>query len=527
MSSYARVLVRLTVCAIGLASVGTDAESPLPSIVILLADDLGYGDVGYLHRGTNRAKTPFIDAMAAAPSAIQFNRFHSEISCTPSRHSILTGRSPVRDCCLGAPVGDLPISGPSTPSVISTLQAAGYQTLHVGKWQEALNTVQSPLKWPSALGYTTFDMYDHGGTYSMPCFCFSPTPAQCFRGHQPYGLFQGDSDGSEYLWGRPCLLGASPNATTHPFPSNEMESKHVADVAIDFITRADPDKPVYVHVAFRSVHVPYIASPQLRANCSSADPSSVCISGQTLTSKQLDYHGCIVAIDLAVGRVRDALRTYRKDWQNTIVVFASDNGPEIPSLDGAGSAGGLRGMKRSLFEGGIRVPMIFEWPARIKQNAVSNALVSLLDLPTTFEAIALGGASSTVYRDGESLLPLIDAVGSAWTRKRPVIVCSYVDNSHVAQGYICPQLAIIDTTGTWKLIVQRGKPRSAVHPGISPIGLYSLGDDNESHNMLSLQPKVAAELRALGWAWSTDVLGAFTKNCPGYYSTASPAPVSG
>ena len=125
------------------------ANASLPSIVILLADDLGYGDVGWLKQGTNVAKTPELDAMAASSGVLQLTRFHTQITCTPSRVSIMTGRSPERDCVLGAPMGNLSLWHANVFSAAQVARAKGYQTAFFGKYPISNAFLTDVTGWPS------------------------------------------------------------------------------------------------------------------------------------------------------------------------------------------------------------------------------------------------------------------------------------------------------------------------------------------------------------------------------------------
>jgi len=263
------------------------------------------------------------------------------------------------------------------------------------------------------------------------------------------------------------------------------------------------------------VHVPYVGSPTLRANCSSDDPSSFCINGSQLTSKQLDYFSCIYGIDVAVGRVRAALQQYRTDWQNTILIVTSDNGPEKPANDGSGSTGGLKGWKRSLFEGGIRLPFLLNWPQRIARNTVSAALTALEDLPATLELIITNGQPQA-QRDGVDLRAIIDAPDT-FVRAAPVFVCGPVAPSLANSGVICPEFCVIDPSGTWKLIVSRTNALDST--GHSPLiaeGLYSIAE-NEARNVAANNPKQVKVMMGMARAWVKSVFGDFNTNCKGYF----------
>jgi len=121
------------------------SSAALPSIVHMLCDDCGWGDFGYQGTNAKHVMTPNIDALAADAHTLQLSRYHTEITCTPSRHSIVTGRSPLRDCCVGAPIGDNPIWGPATPFVVQVAKNAGYQTVQLGKWQEGARALCAML----------------------------------------------------------------------------------------------------------------------------------------------------------------------------------------------------------------------------------------------------------------------------------------------------------------------------------------------------------------------------------------------
>jgi membrane-anchored protein YejM (alkaline phosphatase superfamily) len=291
-----------------------------------------------------------------------------------------------------------------------------------------------------------------------------------------------------------------------------MESKHLVDVLDQFLLRANQSVPIWALVAFRCVHVPYVASPELRANCSSAAPDSICNQGPTLNSRQLDYAGCLSAIDTAVGRVRALLKVRRPlDWENTILVFASDNGPETVRLDGSGSSGGLVGMKRSLFEGGIRTPCLVEWPAVIHSNIVSNALVTINDLPATLEAVLTNNHPLT-KRDGRSLLPLFQSPAT-FQRDNYVVVCN-ADNSAVNR-LICPSLAVMDPTGTYKLMVARQNPLSRRASTAVAIGLYLVAD--ETKDVTTTMHELASKMQQVAQVWLDDVFADFKQNCAAMY----------
>jgi hypothetical protein len=353
------------------------------------------------------------------------------------------------------------------------------------------NNLSDARTWPSALGFDRWSVFDDGSTYDMPCACFAPNPLVCFRGHQPVGFFGAGRpsnllDGAYKPWGRPCTQGSWPNFGIEPNQTRFiMEADNLMTKFERFLQSSDPQRPIYAQVSFRAVHVPYVASPELRLNCSLAGTfplTSIC-NYRNLTSKQLDYAGAVYSIDLAVGRARRALRNYRPhDWNNTVVIFTSDNGPESPKIDGSGSAGTLRGLKRSLFEGGIRTPSVLEWPAMVKHNAQVSVLVSILDIPVTAADIITNGDWAQLGAfafDGVSLLSLLKDPLHAPARSQPLLVCGAVDQTGVSNGDVCPNAALIDHTGAHKLIF-KWPPRAKetrLDLQLNPPGLYLVSNE--------------------------------------------------
>ena len=293
-----------------------------------------------------------------------------------------------------------------------------------------------------------------------------------------------------------------------------MDSERITDLAIDFLQNSDQTRPVYVYMAFRSVHMPYVASPAFRDLCALGNASAICYNGPTLSSRQLDYFGCVHGIDVAVGRMRQALRQYRTDWEDTILVFSSDNGPVSPKNGGAGSTGGLRGWKRSLFEGGIRLPFVLEWPKMISQNLVSTALTTIEDIPTTMELLITGN-NPQVHRDGINLVDVINSP-SNYVRPTPHIVCSSVDPALANSGVICPSFCVIDPTGTWKLIVSRSNPTSVSVGKLVVTGLYNI-PAGETENLAKSEKKQVKIMMAMAEQGISNIFSDFQNNCPSYY----------
>lgn len=332
--------------------VRADEKPARPNIILCMADDQGWGDVGY--NGHPVLKTPNLDAMAAAN--LRFDRFYAAAPvCSPTRGSVMTGRTPNRFACFkwGHTLR------PQEITIAEALKAAGYVTGHFGKWH--LGSVQkgSPVN-PGASGFDEW--------LSAPNFF--------------------DND--------PIL---SREGVAVPI---EGESSIVtADAAIDFIRKhAKSPQPFLAVVWFGSPHNPHQAVPQDRE-----------LYPDQPEEKQ-NFYGEITGLDRAVGKLRKELRDLNIH-ENTLFWYCSDNGG-LPRL---GSTGG-RSHKGSVYEGGLRVPGIIEWPARIRKPRVTDLPTNTFDIYPTLLEITGVRAPHQPPLDGISLVPLID--DRMTTRPKPM-----------------------------------------------------------------------------------------------------------
>ena len=376
-----------------------ETRDGLPNIVFMIADDLGYGDVGY---NGGVAHTPNLDQMARGPNTIHLTRYYSGSPvCSPSRGSLLTGRNPNRYCIWYANVGSdsddfiIPQRMPLPPTeltVAEVLKSAGYKTALFGKWHLGdLKPVQrGNPRWPvSHPGMHGFDEWLVTGrsapTHNLNCGCFKNASSLC----QPLG---------HYTEMPPCSNYYSMNANNTRLehldgPLRGDDSLFLLDQFEEFLSKAvQSNKPFFVLLAFHSVHIRYIASHE------NAEP----YLAMTFDRNHADYYGSITAMDSAVGGVRRLLQQYNVS-RNTMLWFTSDNGPLRST---PGSTGGLRGSKATLYEGGIRVPGLIEWPAMVSENRVSHFPVVASDLLPTVGEIIGNNMSSNVL-DGISILPMI------------------------------------------------------------------------------------------------------------------------
>ena len=334
--SRRRLLASGSAAALGTTALATrtgvaEAHGPhhdKPNVLLIVLDDLGYGDLGCY--GSPLVRTPRIDALAR--QGTRFTQAYSGAPvCTPSRAALLTGRVPARmgqhlmqalprNAADGLPVEERTIAG--------YLREAGYRTAQVGKWHLG----GLPEHRPTRYGFDRFFGLD-------AVFTESTYPFDLWRDGERVGAVRSDEE-----------LGALTGRLT--------------DEAIAAIDGAG-DQPFFVLLGEIVPHLPLAADPDF------AGVSDAGTYGDTIEA--LDYH---------LGRLFTALRR-RGLEDDTLVILASDNGPWFE-----GSVGRLRGRKFDVFEGGMRVPFIARWPKRIRSGAVSDATISLLDLLPTLTGLA-------------------------------------------------------------------------------------------------------------------------------------------
>ncbi|MBC6428431.1 MAG: sulfatase-like hydrolase/transferase, partial [Cellvibrionales bacterium] len=362
------------------------AAAPRPNIILLMADDLGYGDPGYM--GNPWAQTPNLDAMAKA--GMRLDRFYSAAPvCSPTRGSVLTGRHPYRYGVWYANKGSLPREETTLPEI---LKQAGYRTGFFGKWH--LGTLTTALRdgerggrsWntqhyspPQAHGFDRV----FAAELSVPLYdpMLRPDPDE-WRG------LPGNTLGHPGKWwpafdGRDALPQAAGLPRTRywnergEFATHNLRgdsSRIILDRVVPFIEQAvAADQPFLAVVWFHTPHLPLVASD--------ADRDAIATDNPVLAS----YHGAIRAMDRQIGRLRTLLRE-QGIAENSLLWFTSDNGPRNEVAGGL-FRGILEGGKGSLREGGIRVPTLIEWPGRIpagtrqdRLGVTSDILPTLADL---------------------------------------------------------------------------------------------------------------------------------------------------
>ncbi len=334
-------------------------DSPPPNIVVLFADDLGYGDLGCT--GHPSIRTPQLDRMAA--EGMRFTNFYSAAPvCTPSRAALLTGRLAVRSgmahdtrrVLFHYSAGGLPSE---ELTIAEALKGKGYATACVGKWHLGHLPPYLPMK-------QGFDSY-----FGIP--------------------YSNDMD--KVPGGNNVPLMRNEEIVERPAEQKTL-TKRYTEEAVRFI-EANRAKPFFLYLAHTMPHVPLFASDEFRGK----SPRGL-------------YGDVVEELDWSVGRVLGALRAAGLE-KRTLVVFTSDNGPWLIMKENGGSAGLLREGKGSTWEGGMRVPGLAWWPGRIAAGAVSQELACTMDLFTT--SLKLAGAEVPADRpiDGVDLTPVLFGTG--------------------------------------------------------------------------------------------------------------------
>lgn len=339
-------------------------EGARPNILLILADDLGYGDLGCY--GQQRIATPNLDRLAA--EGIRFTQAYAGSTvCAPSRCVLMTGLHTGHAWVRGNRYPDLPLR-PQDITLTEILKKAGYRTALFGKWS---------LGGLATTGYPTRRGFDEWFGY------FSQTQA---HDYYPYLLLEGER---EYLVRG--NFGAKKTVWVHDLFTQR---------ALDFIRRRP--QPFFLHLCWTIPH----ANNELGRDTGNGMevPSDEPYSNRDWPQPEKNFAAMIARMDADVGKLLQALRETGQD-ENTIVIFTSDNGPHREGghdPDFFDSNGPLRGIKRDLYEGGIRVPMIVRWPARIRPGQVSDQVWAFWDLlPTLAEA---AGLTPPAGLDGISML---------------------------------------------------------------------------------------------------------------------------
>jgi arylsulfatase len=414
-----------------------------PNFIVVFTDDQGFNDVGVY--GATDIRTPVLDQMAA--DGIRFTSFYAQPICGPSRAALLTGSYPIRVAEPDNKKNPNSILHPREVTIAEMLKSAGYQTAVIGKCHMAGDCDES---WD-----------------------FAPPPQPPGRpgGKGPFkSELMPNAQGFDYFYGTPMYHGYTRDVDLERFIPELMRNDKIIEspADVDLLTqkytsetitfmRENRDKPFFVYLAHHMPHLPLGASPGFKGK-----------------SARGPYGDAVEELDWSMGQLFTELERLGLD-EDTLVIFLSDNGPEIGHSDRyVGSAAPLRGAKYSNWEGGVRVPAIMRWPGKIPGSTISDALVTSMDLFPTLAALAGAPLPEGVILDGKDISTvLFEGPGVA------------SPHSHFYY-YSLTQLQAV-RAGRWKLVL----PRRARSPYTLWIGRYT--DAVEQPLLFDLENDVAEQ----------------------------------
>lgn len=426
-----RYIYRLLTIVLAAVAQGALLAAP-PNIIIFLADDLGYGDLGCF--GHPVIQSPNLDAFAKQGVRLA-QCYAGSAVCSPSRSALLTGRTPYRNGVYTwlAEKSEVHLRG-SEVTLPLILQKAGFATAHVGKWH--LNGLFNNPAQPQP--------NDHGYDWWMATQNnAAPThenPANFVRNGTPVGEMQGYS--------APLVVGE----------------------AVRWLReKRDPSRPFFLTVWTHEPHYPIKSDPKFKA-----------LYPQLTDDVQREHHANVTQMDDAFGQLVRALGELKLE-ENTFVFFTSDNGPEGDGIKspGRGSTGGLRGRKRDLHEGGIRVPAIVRWPGKIPANSTMDVPVIGSDVLPTVLAVTGADAAALQERtlDGVNVLPLLQGASKAVERPQPLFWR-------------------LDMAPNAKIAMRAGDIKILADPGRGTFEMYDLKKDpQETTDLREIKSAQFAELK--------------------------------
>ncbi len=470
-----------------------DTTPAHPNIVFILADDLGYGDLGCYNKDS-KIPTPNLDRLAY--EGTRFTDAHAPTSvCTPTRYALLTGRFSWRTRLQRGVLGvwDKPLIAPERLTVASLLKQHGYTTAAIGKWHLGMTWPTKDGQPPSsrtdpmsnvdftkpvADGPTThgFDHYFGTAVPNYPPYCF-------INDDRTVGIPSVPAADGEGLFNIPGpmvpgwrLVNILPELTRHAVMWVEGAAKS--------------GKPFFLYLPLTSPHSPVVPAPEFKGR-----------------SKAGEYGDFVSQTDWTVGQVLDALQRAGVA-ENTLVIFTSDNGPEVVEIKPGAydrmphyhhySMGELRGAKRDAWEGGHRVPFIVRWPGKIKAGAVSDETMCHVDFMATVAALLGAKLPADAAPDSVNVLPVL--LGESLTKPAREATVHHSINGKFAIRQ-----------GDWVLIDAPSGNDNGAHgePEFlkaergytkhdQPGELFNLRDDlSERRNHYAEQPDIVRDLKAL------------------------------
>ena len=426
------------------------APAKRPNVILCMTDDQGWGDVSY--NGLKKIQTPNIDAMAAA--GLRFNRFYAQQSCSPTRASVMTGRQPNR---LGVFWPGMPLRKQET-TIGQLAKQAGYATAHFGKWHLSGATPGSGKVMPAS----------------------DPLSPQNVGFDETFSV-------TNYF------------ETNWTFGHNGVPEKTVGDgsdvivsKALKFIEqKAQENQPFLAVIWFGSPHVPHDPLPE--------DLKAAGGSG---------YYGEMIGVDRSIGTLRAGLRKLGVA-ENTMLWYSSDNGgwidPKKP--EGHGTNADLRGRKGDMWEGGIRVPGLIEWPGRITPGVTEIPAGTVDIFPTLVDLLGVK-LNHPLPLDGVSLLPLF--AGKMDSRPRPLGFWQFSGESEEEEDHADKAITTNSGPSAWsdnryKLVKTPPKKTAP-----SKWELFDLTTDRAEKNDVGAEhPEIVQRMKAELESWQLSVIQSY------------------
>lgn len=458
----------------GCATAAEGGGEEMPNIVYILADDMGYGDVGALNP-EGKIKTPHMDALAR--DGMIFTDAHSGSAvCTPTRYGILTGRycwrSRLKKGVLGGYSKHLIEDGRMT--VASLLKQRGYHSACIGKWHlgwdwarpggKKVDFTKPVTNGPDANGFDY--SYAHCGSLDMAPYVYvengavTAQPDRTTHSKDKYGWWRKGPTGSDF-----DHEDVLPNFTRRGV-------RYVKE-------RAATGKPFFLYLPLPAPHTPILPTEEFRGK-SGINP----------------YADFVMQVDWSIGQIAQALAESGVA-ENTLIIVTSDNGcspaAKFPELleKGHDPSYVYRGHKADIFEGGHRIPFIARWPRRIRAGSTCDDTTCLTDLMATAAEMASIPLPDSAGEDSVSMLP--NLLGTATGPVREATVHHSVNGSFsIRQGKW--KLELCPGSGGWS----NPRPRQAKEQGLPPVQLYDLATDlGETKNLHDQHPEVVEKLTAL------------------------------
>lgn len=484
------ILLTVFACLLAIVPLLEAAPAPRPDIVIILADDLGYGDLGCY--GARLVKTPNIDRLAR--EGMRFTRAYAPYPvCTPSRYGLLTGKHYFRAAGRAWDPERRLLIEPSDPTIASLLKSGGYETACIGKWHlgfgaagHDFNKPLSPGPLEAGFGYFFGTPNGHG---ESPCVFVENDRVVGLEKNDPICLPNGEGPRTPVVGGSAALA-----VYQQADPAELYVEKSTAWI------HENKDRPFFLYLAPENVHVPVAPGKRFRKSSNAGD-----------------YGDFIQELDWMVGEVLDALEAEGLS-DKTLVILGSDNGgmQHRQALDmGHRSNGPLLGQKTDMWEGGTRIPLIARWPGHIPVDTVSSSLLCLTDLLPTIATITGIPLPEDASLDGTDALSLFTSPAPASPPRSGLLTSGIPlpDGSETFAVYdgkwvFLPFQTSRGVTTLWSW----GVPLKDFHhensdydengtlrPDAAPAQLYDLAADPEQHtNLYSKYPEAVEKMtRAL------------------------------